>query len=211
MSIILNNITKSFDDKTVLNNINVTFNDHSFHVILGENGSGKTTLFKIMIGLMSSDKGTVSYDSLLIDKNYKEIQNKIGVVLADDRTLYHKLTAYENLYYVGRIYNIPKLVLKEKIPYLLKQLHLDNDKKLVEDFSTGMKKKVMIARALLTDPDYIFGDEIFNGLDEETSRIVCNLLVDEYKKGKTIIIITHILDYYPEDAIVHHMKDGVLQ
>lgn len=191
--------------------IDCHFAKHSYHVIVGDNGSGKTTLFKIMVGLLTPDEGSIQIDDLSFGKNDQDILKRIGVILADDRTLYHKLTAYENLYYIGRIYHIPKRELKERIPQLLGQLNLANDKKLVENFSTGMKKKLMIARALLTNPDYILGDEVFNGLDEDAKQRVGTLFDKLCDEGKTIIIITHILDCFPEHVILHRMEKGTLR
>lgn len=161
----LYNISKKFNDDFILKSVSLCLNSASFSIFQGDNGSGKSTLFKIICGLLSPDEGSVYFDQQDISKNYLQIQKKIGVILSEDRSLYHKLTAYENLYYIGRIYGIPKSTLKENIPVLLDKVGLDNNKKLVENFSTGMKKKLMIARAIIHDPDVIIADELLNGLD----------------------------------------------
>lgn len=206
----LRNVVKMFGDTCILDHIDFEFEKYGYHVIVGDNGSGKTTLFKTMIGLMTPDEGQIYYDGIALDKNYDQILRKIGVILADDRTLYHKLTAFENLYYVGRIYGIAQKELKKRIEDLLKCLGLENDKKLVENYSTGMKKKLMIARALLIDPEYIFGDEIFNGLDEDAKMRVNDLLNQLYDQGKTIVLITHIMESFPKDAKVYQIKNKKL-
>lgn len=102
-----------------------------------------------------------------------------------------KLSAYENLYYIGRIQNIPKKELDKRIVSLLDRLHLKNDKTLVENFSTGMKKKVMVARAFLNNPDIIFADEVMNGLDKDTCMIVEDMLQEHVQNGNTVFLVSH--------------------
>lgn len=113
------NITKKFDDHTVLDHISIYFDSGYIHLLNGKNGCGKSTFLKILYGLMIPDEGTVTYRSKDIDKVRNEYLNRIGIVTADDRSLYHKLSAYENLYYIGRIFNIPKAELDKRIQYLL--------------------------------------------------------------------------------------------
>ena len=185
------NITKKFDDHTVLDHISISFDSGYIHLLNGKNGCGKSTFLKILYGLMIPDEGTVTYRSKDIDKVRNEYLNRIGIVTADDHSLYHKLSAYENLYYIGRIFNIPKAELDKRIQYLLDKLQLTNDSTLVENFSTGMKKKVMVARAFLNDPDIIFADEIMNGLDSDTCEIVEDMFQEAIEKGKTVFLVSH--------------------
>lgn len=185
------NITKKFDDHTVLDHVSIPFESGYIHLLNGKNGCGKSTFLKILYGLMIPDEGTVTYQGKDIDKVRNDYLNRIGIVTADDRSLYHKLSAYENLYYIGRIFNVPKAELDERICYLLDKLQLANDSTLVENFSTGMKKKVMVARAFLNDPDIIFADEIMNGLDSDTCEIVEGMFQEAIKKGKTVFLVSH--------------------
>lgn len=193
MTIILqaDNITKIFGDHLVLDHVSISFDSGYIHLLNGKNGCGKSTFLKILYGLMIPDEGTVTYQGKDIDKVRNDYLNKIGIVTADDRSLYHKLSAYENLYYIGRIFNISKDVLNERINTLLDKLHLANDSTLVENFSTGMKKKVMVARAFLNDPDIIFADEIMNGLDTDTCEIVEGMFQEAVEKGKTVFLVSH--------------------
>lgn len=185
------NITKSFGDKVVSDHITMSFESGYIHLLNGKNGCGKSTYLKMLYGLMLPDSGTVLYKGKDIEKFRNEYLNHIGIVTADDRSLYHKLTAYENLYYIGRIFHISKTELDKRINTLLNQLGIKNDKTLVEDFSTGMKKKVMVARAFLTDPEIIYADEIMNGLDKETCMIVEQMFQEYVKQGKTIFLVSH--------------------
>ena len=185
------NISKSFGDKVVSDHITMSFDTGYIHLLNGKNGCGKSTYLKMLYGLMLPDSGTVLYKGKDIEKCRNEYLKNIGIVTADDRSLYHKLTAYENLYYIGRIFHISKNDLDVKIKKLLNQLGINNDKTLVEDFSTGMKKKVMVARAFLNDPEIIYADEIMNGLDKETCAIVEEMFQEYVKQGKTIFLVSH--------------------
>ncbi|MDD7058695.1 MAG: ABC transporter ATP-binding protein [Erysipelotrichaceae bacterium] len=187
----IENISKSFDTQQVLDHITMDFQRGYIHLLNGNNGCGKSTLLKIMYGLMIPDEGTVYWNAKDIEKSRNEYLNHIGIVTADDRSLYHKLSAYENLYYIGRIQNIPKKELDKRIVSLLDRLHLKNDKTLVENFSTGMKKKVMVARAFLNNPDIIFADEVMNGLDKDTCMIVEDMLQEHVQNGNTVFLVSH--------------------
>ena len=101
------------------------------------------------------------------------------------------MSARENLYYIGRIHNIPKKELNERITSLLERLQLADDSTLVENFSTGMKKKVMVARAFLNDPEIIFADEIMNGLDTDTCNTVEEMFHEAIIQGKTVFLVSH--------------------
>lgn len=208
-SIICKNISKSFDNNIVLKDINLTINKGEFVVIGGENASGKSTLMKILIGLLIPNKGSVNVLGLDTIKYWKKISTRIGVVLNNERTLYWKLTAEENLDVFGKIYGVKNKVLKERIKYLLKQVGLENqDKKLVENYSTGMKRKLMLCKALIHDPEIIFADEILNGLDPQACLEIMTILHELNKRGKTIVLISHILHTLPDDSRIVLMKKG---
>ena len=115
----IENISKSFDTQQVLDHITMDLQRGYIHLLNGNNGCGKSTLLKIMYGLMIPDEGTVYWNEKDIEKSRNEYLNHIGIVTADDRSLYHKLSAYENLYYIGRIQNIPKKELDKRIVSLL--------------------------------------------------------------------------------------------
>lgn len=186
------NVSKSFNDKNILDNVTMEFENGKIHLLKGKNGSGKSTFMKILYGLLIPDTGKIFWNGKDIEKKRTKYLANIGIVTADDRSLYHKLSARENLYYIGRICNVPKTELRQRISFLLEKLHLADDNTLVENFSTGMKKKVMVARAFINDPDIIFADEILNGLDTETCTIVEEMLQEMVKKGKTVFLVSHI-------------------
>ena len=137
--LVLNNVSKKFADKILFKDINLNL-DSGHYILIGDNGSGKSTLLKTMMGLILPDSGNV----LLFGEDTKIFSNKtkkkIGFAFASDRTLYHKLTAYENLKYIGSIYGLKSSELKERIPFLLSKVGLENNKQYIETYSTGMKK-----------------------------------------------------------------------
>lgn len=185
------NLTKKYKENTIIDHVNMEFEKGYIHLLNGNNGSGKSTFLKMLYGLLVPDEGKVFYDGNDIEKIRMDYLKKIGIVNADERSLYHKLTAYENLYYVGRIFGVNKHVLDMRIKTLLEQLKLDNDRTYVEDFSTGMKKKVMVARAFINEPEILFADEVMNGLDVDTCRVVENMFQEFVKNGKTIFLVSH--------------------
>lgn len=185
------NLKKSFGDKDILDNVNLSFDAGYIHLLNGKNGSGKSTFLKMLYGLLVPDAGNIYYKNMDIEKKRRAYLKHIGIVNADDRSLYHKLTAYENLYYIGRIMGVHKQELDTRIKYLLDRLHLVNDTAYVETFSTGMKKKVMVARALINQPDIVFADEVLNGLDTDTCAIVEQLLQETIQQGKTVFLVSH--------------------
>ncbi|MDO5085105.1 MAG: ABC transporter ATP-binding protein [Erysipelotrichaceae bacterium] len=204
------NISKKFEDKIIAEEINASF-DKGIYILRGENGSGKSTLLKMMMGLIYPDCGDIRLRGKSIYELDNNMKKQIGFVFSSDRTLYYKLTAKENLMYIGRIYGLSYQKLNEKVPYLLNLLNL-NTNKLVETFSTGMKKRLMVARAFLCDPSIVFLDEVFNGLDNEGKDIVERLILDEAnKKNITIILVSHeSCDVIEESAKTVYLKEGKL-
>lgn len=163
-----------------------------------------------MYGLLIPNEGTILYNHRNIENCRNEFLHDIGIITTDDRTLYYKLTARENLYYIGRIMGIEKKILNERITKYLTMFDIADDKKLVEDFSTGMKKKILIARALINNPKIIFADEPFNGLDVETVKIVNDIFIDAVNQGSTVILIAHNYQFAPINAKKYLMKNKQL-
>ena len=201
--------SKAFGDQQVLKDITIDFKPGVYY-ITGENGSGKSTLLKIMMGLILPDEGKVTLlgeDTLKLSNACKK---KIGYVFASDRTLYYKLTAYENLCMIGSIYGMKKAVLKKTVPALLEKVGLANDNKFIESYSTGMKKRLMFARTMLYDPQVVFLDEPFSGLDPAGEALIASLIEEMENTGKTIVIVTHQTEYMKERWTHLTLSDGKL-
>ncbi|MGB4985478.1 MAG: ABC transporter ATP-binding protein [Erysipelotrichaceae bacterium] len=203
------NVSKKFDNNIIADKINLKL-DAGLYVIVGDNGCGKSSLLKIMMGLTLPDLGKVEIfneDSVTISNHIKV---KMGYVFANERSLYYKLTATENLRFIGRIYGLKTKELDSKIPLLLSEVGLTEEGKLVETFSTGMKKRLAFARAILHNPEILFLDEIFSGLDSDGCHQIMKIISEYVNLGKLVILVTHQKEYIPKDSVVYKLEDGVL-
>ncbi len=188
----IQNLTKDFNGKTVLNGISFEVEEGEIFGYLGPNGAGKTTTLRIILGLLKPTTGEV----LVMGKNLgddEEQRKRVGVVLESDG-LYDRLTAYDNLDYYAQLYGISDR--KGRLKQLLEFVELyerRNDK--VGDFSTGMKRKLALARSLIHEPDILFFDEPSIGLDPEAQRMVRDLILRLSKEEKrTVFLNSHDLD-----------------
>lgn len=162
--------------------------------LLGPNGAGKTTTISIICGLVKASSGSAKVLGLDCQHDIIEVKKKIGVV-PQQIALYPQLTGWENLEYVGRLYNIPSKVLKEKIEHLLKRFGLENQaRKRIHDYSGGMKRRANIIAGLLHDPELLILDEPTAGVDVQSRNMILDFLKDYNAEGKTIIYTSHLLE-----------------
>ncbi len=163
--------------------------------LLGPNGAGKTTTIKMLTTLLEPSGGTARVLGLDVRREAREIRRRINLVAEGERTLYWRLSAYENLKYFARIYYVPKNEEKERIERPLKLVGLwERRNDLVMNFSRGMKQRLAIAKALINDPEVLFLDEPTLGLDVQSAIFVREFirrLVDE--EGKTVLLTTHYM------------------
>ncbi|WP_048056005.1 ABC transporter ATP-binding protein [Pyrococcus sp. ST04] len=200
-------VSKFFGNIKVLKNINLRIREGDFVVIAGENGSGKTTLLKIMTGLLIPDEGEVRVLGFDASKDWKKLSKYIGVALANERSLYWKLTGLENLEIFAGLYGVKKG--KRRALELLDKLNLIHAKdKLVEEYSSGMRRKLLLAKATIHDPKILFLDEILNGLDPKSYIEIIEFLKELNQNGTTIVLISHVLHDLPQEARLIVMKDG---
>lgn len=188
MKIEVCNVCKQFKKVEVLKNINMVFEDGKIYGFSGRNGSGKSVLLKIICGIYSPTNGEVLIDG----KNY----NRSNMFVPNLRALIEKpsffpdLTGFENLKLLAQIQN--KITEKE-ILSALETVNLINEKdKKYSEYSLGMKQKLGIAQVIMEDPKVMLLDEPFNGIEEESVQKISDYLLKQKKKGKIIIISTHI-------------------
>lgn len=189
-------LTRYFDRFCAVDNIDLRVEYGTFYGFLGPNGAGKSTTIKMLTGLLAASKGgaTVLGKNILDIGESLEAKQKIGVV-PEDLALFENLTAREHLTFIGRMYLIPPETIRKRAEELLHLLGLtDVEKKLIIEFSHGMKKKLALASALLPNPDLLFLDEPFEGVDAVTSRIIRDMLMDYIRRGSTIFLTSHVLD-----------------
>jgi ABC-2 type transport system ATP-binding protein len=188
------NLTKKFGDFVAVDNISFSVNKGEVFGFLGPNGAGKTTTISMLCTLMQPSNGNATIAGFDVFKNANDVRKRIGVV-TEKLIVYDRLTPVENLKLFGRLYDIPKKKLEIKIEELLKLVDLwEWRKSLVASFSSGMRQRLNLIRALIHDPEIIFLDEPTVGLDPATARNIRDLIFKLNKKGNTIILTTHQME-----------------
>ncbi|MFV1966120.1 MAG: ABC transporter ATP-binding protein [Pirellulaceae bacterium] len=189
-------LTRFFDDVCAVDHIDLKIEEGTFYGFLGPNGAGKSTTIKMLTGLLAPSEGEIT----LLGKNplnaaeSLEVKRHIGVV-PEDLALFDNLTAREYLTFVGRMYLLPTDLFRSRIDDLLGLMRLEGeDKKLTLEYSHGMKKKLALAAALLPNPDLLFLDEPFEGVDAVTSRVLRDMLSGYVSRGSTVFLTSHVLD-----------------
>ncbi|MDD3623092.1 MAG: ABC transporter ATP-binding protein [Methanofollis sp.] len=192
MSVItVHNLKKTFDKATVLQDLSFSVEKGEVFGFLGPNGAGKTTTVRCILGLLHPDAGdtTVLGGDLGTDD---QVRRRVGVLL-EQNGLSDRLTAQENLDYYARLYDVQDP--EGRVVEMLRFVGLEDRKdSLVGTFSTGMKRKLGIARAVLHDPEVLFLDEPSSGLDPEAQKMVRDLILDLSKiEGMTVFLNSHNL------------------
>lgn len=187
----INNLKKSFSDFKALKGINLQIKQGEIVGLLGPNGAGKTTTLKILTGLLSADEGSIRIMGREISRSIpSRLKAKIGVVF-EESNLYLRLNALDNLKLFAGINSVSS----ERVLELLAEYQLQEAaQKEVRNFSKGMKKRLMICRALLAEPEILILDEATGGLDPISAEIIREKVIDLKKEGKTVILSTHYLE-----------------
>jgi ABC-2 type transport system ATP-binding protein len=186
------NVTKTLNGRTILNDVSFDVEEGEVFGLLGPNGAGKTTTLKILLGLLQPTSGQALVFGKPLGDN-GDLRKRVGVLLEHDG-LYERLSAYENLNYYAQIYHI--INSREKITTLLDFVGLsDRLDSRVGEFSKGMKRRLAIARSILHDPDVLFYDEPESGLDPEAQKMVRELILClSRENGRTVFLNSHDLD-----------------
>jgi ABC-2 type transport system ATP-binding protein len=188
------NLVRQFGDFVAVDNLNLTLRRGSFFGFLGPNGAGKSTTIKMLTGLLAPTSGTIRVLGRDIAKEALEVKRRIGVV-PEDLNLFERLTGAEMLIFTGRMYGLGKKEIAERSPELLDLMELsDEPKKLIVEYSHGMKKKLSLACALIHRPEILFLDEPFEGVDAIASRTLKDLLSRLTARGLTVFLTSHVLE-----------------
>lgn len=190
-------LTKIFPDwwgrqrVIAVDNLNLKIRTNEIYGFLGPNGSGKTTTIKMLLNLLHPTRGGATV--LGGDSSDPGISIRIGY-LPEESYLYRYLTAYETLDFYGRLFGLPRAVRKERIETLLEMVGLSGaGNRKVGTFSKGMARRIGLAQALINDPDLLILDEPTSGMDPMGTRQIKDLLVELGKRGKTILLCSHLL------------------
>lgn len=185
------NLTKKFGNFVAVDSLNFSVFRGEVFGLLGPNGAGKSTTIRMLTTLLKPTSGTAKVSGYDIVRSPEKVRENIGLV-AEKVILYNRLTAYENLKFFGELYGLTEKEIKERAVKWLKRLHMDEwmDTQVIK-FSTGMKQRVNIARALLTDPKVIFLDEPTLGLDPQTRNLIRKFISELKEHGVTVVLTTH--------------------
>ena len=196
--IVVEALGKTFAEQAVLREVSFTARPGEVFGLLGPNGAGKTTTLRILATLLSPTTGHAVVGGFDVVKNPEAVRRRIGVV-SGGMGLYDRLSGREILHYFGRLYGLTRAQTDARIGELDALLGLaDTLEKRAGDFSTGMKQKIIIARAVLHDPEIIFFDEATSGLDVMARRSVLEFVKTYAATGRTVLYSTHVMSEVEE-------------
>ena len=191
--IVVKNLHKSFGDVKAVNGVSFEARDGEITGLLGPNGAGKTTTLRMLYSLLPPDQGEIRIDGLDPAHDAMEIKRTLGVV-PDNRGLYSRLTARENITYFGELHGMSKKAIEERIETLTATLDMgDFINRRTEGFSQGQNVKVAIARAMVHEPQTVLLDEPSNGLDVMSTRALRNYIRELKAAGHSVVLSTHIM------------------
>jgi ABC-2 type transport system ATP-binding protein len=187
-------LVKQFGDFVAVDHLNLQVNRGSFFGFLGPNGAGKSTTIKMLTGLLAPTSGTLHVLGLDISAQPMDVKRRIGVV-PEDLNLFERLTGAEMLAFTGRMYGVSREEIAHRSKELLDLMELqDEPRKLIVEYSHGMKKKLSLACALIHRPEILFLDEPFEGVDAIASRTLKDLLSRLTARGMTVFLTSHVLE-----------------
>ncbi|UCG58560.1 MAG: ABC transporter ATP-binding protein [Phycisphaerales bacterium] len=196
LAIETNGLTRYFGDLCAVDRLDLRVEAGKFYGFLGPNGAGKSTTIKMLTGLLAPTQGTMRILGQDVGdiEVAREVKRRIGVV-PEELALFDNLTAREYLTFIGRMYRLPKATVRDRREELLVMMGLDSeDKKLTLEYSHGMKKKLTLAAALIPNPDLLFLDEPFEGVDAVSSRVLRDTLKRCVQRGATVFLTSHVLE-----------------
>lgn len=191
-----NKLTRHFGSVRAVDGLDLRVEAGRFYGFLGPNGAGKSTTIKMLTGLLAPSSGSMRVlgADLSPVKAARLVKQRIGVV-PEDLALFDNLTAREYLTFIGRMYLMPPEMVRERCEELLTMMDLDHSHaKTTLEYSHGMKKKLALAAALLPNPDLLFLDEPFEGVDAVASKMLRDTLLQCAKRGATIFLTSHVLE-----------------
>lgn len=190
----IQNLQKVYNGFHAVDGLSISVPQGVFFGFLGPNGAGKTTTIKMLMGLAQPNAGTIRVLGFSMPEQSLEIRKRIGLV-PDDTLLFDYLTGAEYLEFVARLYSLPRALARERANELLElfQLH-ENRRKLIGEYSKGMRKRVAMAAALIHQPRLFLMDEPFEGVDAVGARLMKDILLEQVRHGATVFLTSHVLE-----------------
>jgi len=194
MAIETRGLRRVFGEMVAVDGLDLTVETGTFFGFLGPNGAGKSTTIKMLTGLLAPTSGSARILGHDVVSDQVEAKKRIGVV-PEESALFDRLTGPEQLRFVGRMYGMERGVIDQRTDELMNLMGLDGDAgKLIVDYSHGMRKKLSLCAAVIHEPQVLFLDEPFEGIDAVSSRLVKSVLNQLVASGVTIFLTSHILE-----------------
>jgi len=180
---------------TAVNGVDLQIERGEIFGLLGPNGAGKSTTIRMLCTLLEPTRGTAHVNGFDIVKQANDVRRSLGTLLAGERSIYWKLSGRENLEYFAALYHIPVTIARQRVEELIERMELkERANELVEKYSTGMRQRVAIAKALLARPPILLLDEPTLGLDPQAARRLRELIAELKQEGHTILLTTHYME-----------------
>jgi ABC-2 type transport system ATP-binding protein len=193
-AIAVHNLRKRYGDKAAVDGLTLTVPRGSFFGFLGPNGAGKTTTIRMLLGLLTPSEGTIEMLGRRLPEGALEVKRRLGVV-PEESILFDRLTGAEYIEFAGRMYGLDRGVAAARARELLALFQLDGQpRKLIADYSKGMRKRLSMAAALIHRPELFLLDEPFEGVDAVGARMMKELLLDQVRQGATVFLTSHVLE-----------------
>jgi ABC-2 type transport system ATP-binding protein len=190
----IRDLRKLYGSKAAVDGLSLSVPRGSFFGFLGPNGAGKSTTIRMLTGLIPPTSGSIALLSMPMPDREIEIKKRIGLV-PDESLLFDRLTGAEFLEFVGRMYGLARPVAQERAGELLGLFELaDQRRKLIAEYSKGMRKRVAMAASLIHRPELFLMDEPFEGVDAVGARLMKDILLDQVRQGATIFLTSHVLE-----------------
>jgi len=186
-------LKKSYGSVAAVDGVDLEVPRGSFFGFLGPNGAGKSTTIRLLTGLIPADSGTVEILGRRLPEDELEIKRRIGLV-PDESLLFDRLTGAEFLEFVGRMYGLDRATAIDRAGGLLDLLELAKDRKIIGEYSKGMRKRVALAASLIHHPELFLMDEPFEGVDAVGARLMKDILIDQVRRGATVFLTSHVLE-----------------
>ena len=206
----IRNLRKVYGDKAAVDGLTLSVPQGCFFGFLGPNGAGKTTTIRMLMGLAPPTSGSIELLGLPMPERALDIKKQIGLV-PDESLLFDHLTGGEFIEFAGRIYGLERITARARAEELLDLFELGNiPKKLITEYSKGMRKRVAMAAALIHRPKLFLMDEPFEGVDAVGARLMKEILLEQVWHGATIFLTSHVLEVVERlcerVAIIHEGK-----
>ena len=210
MGLIIKNVSKSYGNKKVVDNISLEISKPGVYGLLGTNGAGKTTTIRMLLGILKKDSGEITW-------NGKEVKRKhvnFGY-LPEERGVYPKVNIYTQLMYFAKLKGMQVKEADEAIKYWMKRLEVEEYMNMTaEKLSKGNQQKIQFITAVVHNPELVVLDEPFSGLDPVNTEIIRNVILELIEKGKYIIMSAHqmsVVEEFCTDILILNKGKTVLQ